>query len=174
MNIDFEKDNYRFNARASAIIFNETKTKSFINGEIKEKEYIDEQKEISKYTVKKTLEYKKYLLDDIKNDKLSIQEKLSNILNNEIIVDDKKVSIDEYLMANIEPEITKKVDELVDLLVQSKYSSITFYYENIINDIVNQYKENKVIDKEEINICTQIMNTYYYGVNAIDNIFNVI
>ena len=121
----------------------------------------------------KTLEYQEYLMNDIKKDELPIQKKLSKVLNNELEVDEEKVNIQDYIMANIETELKEKVKELVDLLVQSKYSSITFYYETLYNQIIREYKENNVINKEKMALCIEIMNNYYYGVIGIKNFFNI-
>ena len=130
-------------------------------------------KELTEYEVKKTLEYQEYLLNDIKNDELPIQKKLSAILNNEFEIDGEKINIKDYIMANIEDELKEKVKELVDLLVQSKYSSITFYYETLYNQIIREYKENNTINKEKMLLCIEIMNNYYYGVLGIENFFNI-
>ena len=112
-------------------------------------------------------------MNDIKKDELPIQKKLSKVLNNELEVDEEKVNIQDYIMANIETELKEKVKELVDLLVQSKYSSITFYYETLYNQIIREYKENNVINKEKMALCIEIMNNYYYGVIGIKNFFNI-
>ena len=130
-------------------------------------------KELTEYEVKKTLEYQEYLLNDIKNDELPIQKKLSAILNNEFEIDGEKINIKDYIMANIEDELKEKVKELVDLLVQSKYSSITFYYNELYNQIINEYKEKGTINQEKINYCIEIMNNYYYGIIGIRNFFNI-
>ena len=128
--------------------------------------------EISKYTVEKTLQYTNYLMEDIKNEELPLQKKLSSILGNEVEIDGEKVNINEYLLANMEEDIKAKVKDLVDILIYSKYGSITFYYDQIFNDIINEYQKDKVIDKEKIKLCIEIMNNYYDGVIGIDNLFN--
>lgn len=153
--------------------FNETNTNDFVIGKLIPKDIENKQKEISKYAVEKTMQYKEYLMNDIKNDELPIQKKLSTILNNEITIDGEKVNINDYLIANIEQDIVDKVKELVDLLVASKYNSITFYYDALFNDIITKYKNNKEIDKEKMALCVEIMNNYYDGVIAIDNFFNI-
>ena len=134
---------------------------------------LDNQKELSEYSVKKSMEYKKYFMDDIKNDLLPIQKKLSNALNNEIEVDGDMVNINDYLIANMEPKITEKIDELIDLLLDFKYGSINFYYENLIKNIIKEYNEKNTINTDKMKICAEIMNNYYYGVVGIDNFFNV-
>ena len=153
---------------------NKTDDKDYIIGTlINTKPETTNLKELTEYEVKKTLEYQEYLLNDIKNDELPIQKKLSTILNNEFEIDGEKVNIKDYIMANIEDELKEKVKELVDLLVQSKYSSITFYYNELYNQIINEYKEKGTINKEKINYCIEIMNNYYYGIIGIRNFFNI-
>ena len=133
----------------------------------------NKQKEISKYTVKKTLQYENYLIEDIKNEQLPLQKKLSSILGNEIEIKGEIININDYLLSNLEEDIKKKVKELVEVLIWSKYGSITFYYDNLFKQIVNKYKQNKEIDREKIKLCIEIMNNYYDGVICIDNLFNV-
>lgn len=157
----------------SILEFNETKSKDFVVGNLIEKITENKQKEISKYEISKRLQYKEYFMEDIKNDELPIQQKLSSILNNEIEVDGEKVKINDYIIANIEKDITDKVNELVDLLVMSKYNSITIYYDNLFKQIVDIYKKDNVIDKEKIKLCIEVMNSYYDGVIGIDNFFNI-
>lgn len=152
---------------------NKTEDKDFVKGDIIPNKVLDNQKELSEYSVRKSMEYKKYFMNDIKNDLLPIQKKLSNVLNNEIEVDGDMVNINDYLMANIEPKITKKIDELVDLLLDFKYGSINFYYENLIKNIIKEYNEKNTINTDKMKICAEIMNNYYYGVVGIDNFFNV-
>ena len=155
------------------IEFNKTEEKGFVIGTFISKDTTNKQKEISKYTVEKTLQYKKYLMDDIKNDELPIQKKLSSILNNEIEIDGNNVNINDYLISNLEEDIREKVKELVEVLVCSKYGSLTFYYDNLFNQILNEYNNEKVIDKEKLRLCIEIMNNYYDGVISIDNFFNI-
>lgn len=130
-------------------------------------------KELAEYEVRKKIEYQEYLMNDIKNDELPIQKKLSKILNNELEIDGEKVNVKDYIMANIEDKTKEKVKELVDILVGSKYSSITFYYDTLYNQIIREYKENNIINKEKMLLCIEIMNNYYYGVVGIDDFFNV-
>ena len=78
----------------SIIEFNKTEEKDFVIGTLIPKDITNKQKEISKYTVEKTLQYEKYLIEDIKNDGLPIQKKLATILNDEIdVAADKILSI---------------------------------------------------------------------------------
>lgn len=153
--------------------FNKTKDKDFVIGNVIQKNTENKQKEISKYTVEKTLQYKNYLIEDIKNEQLPLQKKLSTVLGNEIEIDGEKVLLNDYLLSNLEEDIKSKVNDLVDILIQSKYGSITFYYDQLFNSIIKEYKDNKIIDEEKIKLCIEIMNNYYDGVVCIDNVFNI-
>lgn len=162
--IDIEKD--------KILQFNKTEEKDFVVGNLILKNSDDKQKEISKYTVEKTLQYKNYLINDIKNEALPLQKKLSKILYNEMEIDGEKVNINDYLISNLEEDIKSKINDLVDVLILSKYGSITFYYDQLFTLIVNNYKKDKTIDNEKIKLCAEIMNDYYDGVIGIDNLFN--
>lgn len=153
--------------------FNKTEDKDFVIGNLISKNISNKQKEISKYTVEKTLQYKNYLIEDIKNEKLPLQKKLSTILGDETKINGEIVNINDYLLSNLEEDIKTKINDLVDILIHSKYGSITFYYDNLFNQIVSNYKNNKTIDTDKMRLCIEIMNDYYDGVIGIDNIFNV-
>lgn len=131
------------------------------------------QKEISKYEIKKILQYKKYLMDDIKNDKIPIQQELFDILNNEIKIDGQVVNANDYLMANIEQEIEEKIKELVNLVSTEKYSSISYYYSALIENIIDEYKENNTINDEKMLLASKIMSNYYGGIIGIKQLFNI-
>lgn len=153
--------------------FNKTDEKDFVIGELIFKNVDDKQKSISKYTIEKTLQYKNYLMNDIKNEELPLQKELSSILGTNVDIDGEKVNLNEYLLSSLEDEIKIKVDELVGILVHSKYGSITYYYDQLFTSIVNEYLNNNKIDKEKMKLCIKIMNHYYDGVIGIDNAFNV-
>lgn len=153
--------------------FNKTEDKDFVIENLVPKNTNNKQQEISKYTVKKTLQYKNYLINDIKNEELPLQKKLSNILGSEMEIDGEKVNINDYLLSNLEEDIKSKINDLVDILIQSKYGSITFYYDQLFTSIVNNFKKDNIIDNEKIKLCIEIMNNYYDGVIGIDNLFNI-
>lgn len=153
--------------------WNKTDKKDFVVGQIMKKNIEDKQKEISKYEVRKKLEYKEYLMNDIKNDNLPIQQKISSILDNRVELDGEKVNIDDYLLANMEEDITNKVDELVNLMVMSKYNSLTIYYDYLFKEIIITYQNDNRIDMEKMKLCLEIMNNYYDGVIGIDNFFKI-
>lgn len=153
--------------------FNKTSDKDFVIGNVVPKNYENKQKEIAKYMVEKTLQYKNYLIEDIKNEQLPSQKKLSTVLGNEMEIDGERVKINDYLLSNLEEEIKTKVNELVDILIKSKYGAITFYYDQLFNSILKEYKNNKKINKARMKLCIEIMNNYYDGVICIDNVFNI-
>lgn len=153
--------------------FNKTEEKDFVIGNLIPKNTNNKEQEISKYIVKKTLQYKNYLIEDIKNEELPLQKKLSIVLGENFEIEGEKVNINDYLISNSEEIIKMRINDLVDVLVQTKYGSITFYYDQLFSDIVNNYKQNKIIDIEKIKLCAEVMNNYYDGVIGIDNFFNV-
>ena len=153
--------------------FNKTEEKDFVCGKLIPKDTKNKEKEMSKYTVEKTLQYKNYLINDIKNEKLPLQKRLADILGDDMEIDGEKVNINDYLLSNLEEDIKQKIDDLVDILVQSKYGSITFYYDNLFKQIIDDYKKDGIISKDKIKLCIEIMNNYYDGVIGIDNFFNI-
>ena len=155
------------------IEFNKIDDKDYVNGELINKELNDHKKEMSMYFVDKTLKYKEYLINDIKNDNLPLQNKVIEALNNEIEIDGEKVNFKEYLFANMESEISNKINELVDLIMKEKYNSIIVLYEVLVKTIITDYKNKNVIDEDKINLCIEIMNNYYEGVSGINNLFNI-
>ena len=155
------------------ISINKTEEKDFIIWKLINKNITNNQKEIFEYTINKTLQYQEYLIKDIKDKQLPLQRKLANILGTEIIIDKEKIKINDYIFANFEKEIKSKVKELVNILINSKYTAITLYYDNLFNQILKEYIDTKTIDKEKIKFCIEIMNNYYEGVIGIDNFFNI-
>lgn len=153
--------------------WNKTTEKDFVIGDIIPKNIDNKQKEISKYTIEKTLQYKDYLINDIKNEQLPLQKKLSNILGNDLEIDGDLININDYLLSNLEEDIKNKIDDLVNILIQSKYGSLTFYYDKLVKQIINSYIKEKKIDKTNIRLCIEFMNNYYDGVINIDNFFNI-
>lgn len=153
--------------------FNKTDEKDFVIGDVIPKDTEDNQKEISKYTVKKALEYKEYFLNDLKNEELPLQKKLSNLLGTEIEVGGEKVSINDYIISRYEEDIKSHIDDFVKVLVGYKYGSYLEYYAILFNNIIDAYKKDKTIDIEKMKLCSEIMNNYYDGVSYIDNFFNI-
>ena len=90
-----------------------------------------------------------------------------------MLVDGEKVNINEYLLANLEEDINNKINELVNLLINSKYGSITFYYDKLIEEIINEYLKNNTINESKIKLGIEIMDYYYDGVKGIANFFNI-
>ena len=77
-----------------------------------------------------------------------------------MLVDGEKVNINEYLLANLEEDINSKINELVNLLINSKYGSITFYYDKLIEEIINEYLKNNTINESKIKLGIEIMDFF--------------
>ncbi len=155
------------------IEFNKTTDRDFVVGDLIVKNSLEKQKEMSKYTVEKALQYREYLINDIKNEKLPLQKRLSEVLDDKMLIDGNEVDLNDYLLSNLESDIKEKINELVDLLVQSKYGSITFYYDQLFDQIVKEYQHSGNINHKKLKLCIEIMNNYYDGVIGIDNFFNL-
>lgn len=154
------------------ISFNKTEENDFVVGEIIPKTYDNKEKEISKYTVEKTIQYRDYLKEDIKNFKAPLQVKLEELLGEEVEIDGEKINISDYVFANIEEEINDKLNKLVEMLIWTKYGSVVFYYDLLYRQVIEEYKKGNT-DLDKIKLCAEIMNNYYAGVTYIDNFFNV-
>ncbi|HIT11620.1 MAG TPA: hypothetical protein IAB58_02390 [Candidatus Pelethosoma merdigallinarum] len=152
--------------------FNKTEEKDYVGEQIINLELNDHKKEMSMYFVDKALKYKEYLMNDIKNDYLPIQNKVMDVLK-EIEIDGEKVNFKDYLYANIESKISDKINELVDVVMKEKYHSMIVLYENLMNQIITDYKSKKEFDKQEILLCLEIMSNYYEGIIGIDHLFNL-
>ena len=152
--------------------FNKTEEKDYVGEQIINLELNDHKKEMSMYFVDKALKYKEYLMNDIKNDYLPIQNKVMDVLK-EIEIDGEKVNYKDYLYANIESKISDKINELVDVVMKEKYHSMIVLYESLMNQIITDYKSKKEFDKQEILLCVEIMSNYYEGVMGIDHLFNL-
>ncbi len=155
------------------LAFNQTEKKDFVVENIVSKKKENKLKELAKYTIEKELQYKEYLLKDIKEEQLPLQKKLSSILGTEIDMEGEKVNLKDYLVANFEVELKSKISDLVSILIQSKYSSLTFYYDKLFEQIVEEYKNNRSMNKEKLKLCIEIMENYYDGVIGIANFFNL-
>lgn len=154
------------------VSFDKTSDKDFVNGEVIPKVYDNVDKEISKYTIEKTMQYKEYFKNDLLDFKVPLQKKLAEVLGDDIEIDGEKVNLNEYAMSTIADEANEKIDDLVKMLVWNKYGSIIFYYDMLHKQIIEEYKKGN-INKEKLKLCAEIMNNYYPGVNYIDNFFNI-
>lgn len=152
--------------------FNKTGEKDYVGEQVINLELNDHKKEMSIYFVDKALKYKEYLMNDIKNDYLPIQNKVMDVLK-EIEIDGEKVHFKDYLYANIESKISDKINELVDVVMKEKYHSMIVLYESLMNQIITDYKNKKEFDKQEILLCLEIMSNYYEGIIGIDHLFNL-
>ena len=153
--------------------FNKTEEKDFILGKPTEKVYGDHEKEISKYTIEKTLQYKEYFKNDFIKFQTPFQAKLINMLGEEVIIDGDKVNLNEYVYSNIEKDIDEKINELVKMLLWDKYGSIIFYYDLLYSQVINEYKDNKKINNNSVKLCSELMNDYYPGVLFVEDLFNI-
>ncbi len=84
-----------------------------------------------------------------------------------------QINVNDYLLSKLEADINEKVNELVNVLVYSKYGSMTFYYDCLFKQVINEYIDNDIIDLDKIELCIEIMDNYYDGVIGIKNIFNI-
>lgn len=157
--------------------------------DIKEKDYMDsnliphnqefddtfkvEMKELEKYSINKNIQYREYLMNDIKNEIINTQSNILNSINNTLIVNNEKVSATDYLIANVEEEINNQVKELVSLITTNKYSSIIYYYQLLIEEILNEYKSSNNINIEKMKLASQIIESYYGEYCGIKYFFNV-
>lgn len=132
-----------------------------------------EMKEIEKYSINKNIQYREYLMNDIKNEIINTQSNILNSINNTLIVDNEKVSATDYLIANVEEEINNQVKELVSLITTNKYSSIIYYYQSLIEEILNEYKDTNNINIEKMKLAAQILESYYGEYCGIKYFFNI-
>ena len=158
--------------KMESIEFNKTSEKSFNNKEIIKNHSDDSfNKELSKEIVKTKMKYKEYIQNDIKNNTLLTYQTEVTKLVHHLNIDDETVSLNDYFYANFEDNINEQIDKLVDLIAVVKYNALTTYYDVLFTDILNEYKTNHVIDENKMKLACDMMNTYYPGVNGIDNIF---
>lgn len=61
-----------------------------------------------------------------------------------------------------------EIDKSVDLIVASKYNSITTYYDVLFDNIVSEY-----VNENKIKVASEIISLYYSGLDAIENLFNL-
>ena len=90
------------------------------------------------------------------------------ILDNKIKVDDEYVDLNSYITANIEKEVNefidKVIDDLVDFAVRGKYTTITYYYEELFDRIIEEYINNNTISEDKLDGINEILKNYYVGV----------
>lgn len=163
----------------SLVELNKTEQKDYMDTNLipLNKEYDDDfakmMKELSKYSIDKRKQYTKYLMEDIKKDIENSQDYILKSINNTIIVDNEEVKANEYLIANVEEEIEKQVNELVKIIVNDKYSAIIYYYQTLIEEILNEYKETNNINIKKMKLASTILDTYYGKTYGIKYFFNV-
>ena len=159
--------------------FNKTEEKDYMETLIipLDKEFEDnftkEKKELIKYELDKRTQYTNYLLKDVKDEVINAESNILDAINHTLILDNKEVSAEDYLIANIEEEIKKEVEELIKLVVNNKYSAIIYYYQTLIEDILNEYKKTKNINIKKMKLASTILSKYYGEVYGIKYFFNV-
>ena len=163
----------------SLIELNKTEEKDYMDSNLipLDKEFDDtfkkETKNLEKYSISKTIQYRQYLMDDIKNEITTTQNNILNNINNTLIVDDKEVNATDYLIANVEEEINEQVKELVNLITNNKYSAIIYYYQSLIEEILNEYKNTNNINIDKMKLAAQILESYYGEYCGIKYFFNI-
>lgn len=163
----------------SLVEFNKTEEKDYMDTNLipLNKEFDDdftkEMKEVSKYSIDKRIQYKQYLMNDIKDEIINKQDNILKSINNKLIIDDKEISATDYLIANVEDEIEKKVQELVTLVVNEKYSAIIYYYQSLIEEILNEYNKTNKINVKKMKLASTILDTYYGENTGVKYFFNV-
>ena len=142
-----------------------------------DKEYDDmfkeEEKELSKYTTNKNIQYREFLLNDIQNEIVNSQKKIIDSINNKLIIDNEEVSATDYLNSLVINEIEEKINDLVDLIVTNKYSSIIYYYQQLIKEIIDEYKNTFIINNKKMALAATILDSYYGKYCCIKYFFNV-
>lgn len=163
----------------SLIELNKTEEKDYMDSSLIpfNKEFDDtfkeEMKELDKYSINKNIQYREYLMNDIKNEIINTQSNILDSINNTLIVDNEKISATDYLIANVEEEINNQVKELVNLIITNKYSSIIYYYQSLIEEILNEYKNTNNINIDKMELASQILESYYGEHCGIKYFFNV-
>jgi len=163
----------------SLIELNKTEDKDYMDSNLIpiNKEFTDtfkeERKELEKYSINKNIQYREYLMNDIKNEIINTQSNILDSINNTLIVDNEKISATDYLIANVEEEINNQVKELVNLIITNKYSSIIYYYQSLIEEILNEYKNTNNINIDKMKLASQILESYYGEYCGIKYMFKV-
>lgn len=163
----------------SLIELNKTEEKDYMDTKIipLNKEYEDafreESKQIEKFTIDKKIQYKEYLMKDIEKEISGTHNKILNAINNTIIIDNERTNATNYLIANVEEAIENKTKEIVEFIVMNKYSAIIYYYQTLIEEILNEYKNTNIINIDKMKLASTILDTYYGEVYGIKYFFNV-
>ena len=163
----------------SLVELNKTAEKDYMETNLipLDKEYDDtfkkESKMIDKFTIDKKIQYKEYLMKDIESEIANTHNKILNSIDNTLIIDNEKVNATDYLISNVEEEIAKKTKEIVEFIVMNKYSAIIYYYQTLIEEILNEYKETNNINIDKMRLASTILDTYYGEAYGIKYFFNV-
>lgn len=136
-------------------------------------EFKEEQKELSKFSIAKNIQYREYILNDIQSEIVKSQKKITDSINDKLIVDNEEVSATEYLNSILVEEIESRVNDLVELIVTNKYSSIIYYYQQLIKEIIDEYRTSNIINEKKMKLASQILDAYYGKHCGIKYFFNV-
>ena len=164
----------------SLIELNKTSEKDYMKSDIipLDREYDDtfknKMKELENYSINKTVQYREYLMEDIKNEIINTQSKILSTINNTLIVDNNKVKATDYLISNIEEEIDKQIKELVNIIVSNKYSTIIYYYQSLIQEILEEYKITNNINIDKMKLASTILDTYYGESCGVKYFYNIL
>lgn len=148
-------------------------TNEFPIDKVFDDKFREEQKELSKFTTNKIIQYRNYLLNDLQNEIVNSQKKIIDSINNKLIIDNKEVNATDYLNSIVINEIEKKINDLVDLIVTNKYSSIIYYYQQLIKEIIDEYKNTFIINDKKMELAATILDSYYGKYCCIKYFFNI-
>ena len=127
--------------------------------------------EFDKFIIDKQIQYKEYLLKDIKQE-LNNYSDILDAVDNKLIIDNEKVDAKDYILANIEDEVVEKAKDLTELVATGAFSFIDKYYQTIWNEIREEYIESGTINREKMDLASNIMDKYYGDKYGIKDLFN--
>ena len=151
--------------------FTKTTEKDFVIENGAEKQVLLPMKEELKCIAEKTLQYKEYFREDFKNFHTPIQQKVINVLGNEVTVDGEIININDYIFANTEEKIDDKLNELVRMVMCRKKELMDFYFDFLGTQIINEYKLYKSFDLKKLKLYAEILNTNYGQSNCYTDDF---
>ena len=115
--------------------------------------------------------------DAIKNATNELNTQESDLIVN--IVEEKKgilkksTKIEIVSINDLINYLKEEIKELVSLITSNKYSAIMYYYQNLIEEILNEYKETNNINTDKMKLASQILETYYGKLYGIKYFYNV-
>ena len=163
----------------SLIEFNKTSENDYMDTEIipLDKEFNDVFKEgiktTQKFALEKEAQYKEYLMNDIKEEILNMHQDKLNMIDNKLIVDNNVISAEDYLISNAFEEINKQVEQLIETITNIRYSSVIYYYQSLIEEIIAEYLDENTINEEKLTLASKILDSYYGESYGIKYFFNI-